>query len=297
MTSPHAGPLPSSLSGTGVWSGALRYGDPAEAAEHAAELEELGYEALWLPDVGGDVMAAVENLLQATSSVTVATGILNLWMHEPGEVAASHARLGEVYGHRFLLGIGVSHQVLIDLAEEGRYRKPLTAMRTFLDGLDAAETPVPQDERVLAALGPKMVQLAKERSAGAHPYLVTSSDTARIREGLGPDRLLAPELTVVLDPDPVTARPTARTLLSGYTALPNYNKQWLAEGFTEADLEGGGSDRLVDALVVWGDEQAIADRVQAYRDAGADHVCIQVVTGDRAGSAMDELRRLAPILT
>src|SRR4051812_8010205 len=155
------------LGGTGIWSPALRYGDPAVAADRAAELEELGYSTLWIPDVGGDVFGAVENLLAATKTATVATGILNLWMHEPEETAAQHARLSSLYGRRFLVGIGVSHAPVVDAAEAGRYRKPVVRMREFLDGLDSAPTPLPAVDRVLAALGPKMLELARDRAAGA----------------------------------------------------------------------------------------------------------------------------------
>ena len=152
------------LSGTGIWSSHLRYGDAGQAAEAAAELEELGYPALWIPDVGGPVLESVENLLTATKSVTIATGILNLWMHDPAEVAATHTRLQAAHGGRFLLGIGVSHAPLIDSKAPGTYRKPLAATAAFLDGLDNAEQPVPATDRVLAALGPKMLQLSADRS-------------------------------------------------------------------------------------------------------------------------------------
>src|SRR3954462_11225521 len=157
------------ITGTGIWSPALRYGDSAAAADLAAELEGLGYNALWIPDVGGDVFGAVENLLAATKTATIATGILNLWMHEPEETAAQHARLTSRYEHHFLVGIGVSHAPLIDAAEPGRYRKPLARTRQFLDGVDAASQPLPVDDRVLAALGPKMLERARDRSGGAHP--------------------------------------------------------------------------------------------------------------------------------
>jgi probable F420-dependent oxidoreductase len=176
------------LEGTGVWSSALRYGDRAEAADAAAELESLGYSTMWVPDVGGDVFAAVANLLAATSSATIATGILNLWMHSAEETAERHHAFTDSQGDRFLLGVGVSHQLLIDLAEEGRYRRPLARTAEFLDGLDAAPYPVPRDRRVLAALGPKMLELARERAGGTHPYLVTPELTERARRGVGADR-------------------------------------------------------------------------------------------------------------
>src|SRR5439155_4761988 len=144
------------LSGVGVWSNQLRYGDAGEAADAAAELEELGFTALWIPDIGGPLFDSVDNLLGSTKQTVVATGILNLWMHEPSDVAARYASLTKTHGERFLLGIGVSHAPLIDSKEPGRYRKPLAATRSFLDGLDSAEQSVPVENRVLAALGPKM---------------------------------------------------------------------------------------------------------------------------------------------
>jgi probable F420-dependent oxidoreductase len=285
------------LSGTGIWSSALRYGDQAAAAEASAELEELGYSALWLPDVGGNLFEVVQSTLAATSRVVVATGILNLWMHEAAETAERHHAFVEEYGRRVLFGIGVSHAPLIDMAEAGRYRRPLARTREYLDGLDAATDPLPADDRVLAALGPKMLELARTRTAGTHPYLVTPTHTAIAREALGPDHLVAPEQGVVLETDPTRARELARIHLATYLPLPNYSNNWLRHGFTEDDLLDGGSDRLVDALVVWGDEETILARVQEHRDAGADHVCLQVLTGDRIELTLDEWRRLAPVVT
>jgi probable F420-dependent oxidoreductase len=290
-------PEMTSLAASGVWAAALRYGDPSAAADAAAELEALGYAAVWLPDVGGDVFASVDNLLGATSSLTVATGILNLWMHEPDEAASQHARLTSVHGRRFLMGIGVSHAPLIDRAEAGRYTKPLAHMRAFLDGLDAATTPVAVEDRVLAALGPKMLDLAGKRTAGTHPYLVTPDHTAVAREALGPGKLVAPEQGVVLETDPAAARAIARSHLAVYLGLPNYANNWKRFGFTDDDIAAGGSDRLVDALVAWGGEDAIVERVQAHRDAGADHVCVQVLTANLGALPLVEWRALAPALT
>ena len=174
------------LSGTGIWSGGLRYGDAGEAVEAAAELESLGYSALWIPDTGGDLFEAVERLLGATKGITVATGILNLWMHTPEETAEAFAGFTDTYGDRVLVGIGVSHAPLIDAAEPGRYRNPLASTAAFLDGLDAAVRPLPSDRRVLAALGPKMLELARQRTAGTHPYNVTPEHTRRRGKRSGP---------------------------------------------------------------------------------------------------------------
>lgn len=286
-----------SINGTGIWSASLRYGDPKVAADAAAELEGLGYAAVWIPDVGGDLFSAIENLLHATSSVTVATGILNLWMHDADETAAQHERLTAVHGRRLLLGIGVSHAPLIDHGSPGRYTRPLLHTRAYLDGIDAATVPVPVEERVLAALGPKMLALAGERTAGTHPYLVTPEHTAVARAALGPDKLVLPEQAVVLETEPEVARTVARSHLAAYLGLPNYTNNWKRLGFTDDDLANGGSDRLVDAFVVWGDEEAIVARIDAHRDAGADHVCVQVLSANVLEAPMAQWRALAPALT
>ncbi|MDO0976554.1 LLM class F420-dependent oxidoreductase [Mycolicibacterium frederiksbergense] len=283
------------LSGTGIWSSHLRYGDAGQAAEAAAELEELGYTALWIPDVGGPVLDSVENLLTATKTVTIATGILNLWMHEPADVAAAHARLSAAHGRRFLLGIGVSHAPLIDSKAPGTYRKPLAATAAFLDGLDTAEQPVAAEDRVLAALGPKMLRLAADRSRGAHPYLVTPEHTATARERLGDGPLLLPEQTAVLNDDADAAREIGREWVRGYLAMPNYANNLLRSGFTEDDV-ATVTDRLVDAIVVCGNEEAILARVNDHKAAGADHVCVQVLDADLTALPMQQWRRLAPVL-
>lgn len=285
------------LSGTGIWSAQLRYGDAAAAAEHASQLEELGYSALWIPDVGGDLFGPLANLLGATSRATIATGILNIWMHTPEEAAAEHARLVAAHGPRFLCGIGISHRPLIDRVKDaGTYQKPVETMAAYLDGLDAAPTPLAVQDRVIAALGPRMLELARMRSAGTHPYLVTPELTAKARAGIGPDGLVASEQAVVLETDPSTARDIARLHLRTYLGLPNYANNWKRQGFTDDDIADGASDRLVDALVVWGDESTIAARVQEHRDAGADHVCIQVLTADPRELPGEQWRALAPAL-
>jgi probable F420-dependent oxidoreductase len=284
------------LIGTGIWSAGLRYGDGTQIDEAAAELEELGYSALWVPDVGGDVFGAVERLLAATKRATVATGILNLWMHTAADTAAAHARLTATHGDRFLVGIGVSHSLLIDAQEAGRYRRPMAAMAGFLDGLDAAPAPLPPAGRVLAALGPKMLELARTRAAGAHPYNVTPEHTAIARQAVGPTAWVLPEQAVALTTDRDVARRLGRAHLAHYLLLPNYTNNLRRIGFDDDDLTGEGSDRLVDALVAWGDEDAIAARVQEHRDAGANHVCVQVISDD-GPLPMPQWRALAPALT
>ena len=283
------------ISGTGVWAHQLRYGDPGAVAEAAAELDELGYSALWVPDVGGDLFGALEVLLGATKQATVATGILNLWMHTADETAAAHARLTGAHGDRLLVGIGVSHEAFINSQNPGRYQKPLSAMGEYLDRLDAADPPLDRSTRVLAALGPKMLELARARTAGAHPYNVPAEGTAVARDALGPDALVATEMAVALATDPAQARELGRNHLAVYLGLPNYTNHLRRLGFGDDDLSGGGSDRLVDALVAWGDPGAIAAKVREHRDAGADHVCIQVLVAD--GFPTEQWRELAPALT
>jgi probable F420-dependent oxidoreductase len=273
------------LSGTGIWSGHLRYGDAGLIAEAAAELDELGYDAIWIPDVGGDVLGSVEALMRATPRITIATGILNIWMHQPAEVAQQRASWAQAWQRRFLLGLGVSHAVLIDHENPGRYAKPYSKMVEYLNSLDAAEVPFPADARVLAALRPKMLKLARARAAGVHPYFVPPEHVVRAREILGRDALIAVELAVVIDRDPSSARETARRHTSTYVNLPNYTNNLREFGFGDEDFAERGSDRLVDAIVAWGDLDAIAKRVAAMHDAGADHVCIQVIRPD------DELPR------
>jgi probable F420-dependent oxidoreductase len=283
------------LGRVGIWSGLLVREESGVVAEAAAELEELGYGALWYPNSP----AAFERgrlLLEATRRVAVATGIVSIWTHPPARAAAAHHELTRDHPGRFLLGLGVSHPHLVNSQEPGRYRQPLTRMREYLDALDAAETPVPVEERALAALGPRMLELSRDRSAGAHPYLVTVEHTRGARELLGPDRLLAPEQAVVLETDPSRARALGRQHLERYLQASNYTNSWLRLGFAPEDLEDGGSDRLVDGLVAWGDAAAIAERVARHHDAGADHVCLQVITASPAELPREEWRTLAAAL-
>jgi probable F420-dependent oxidoreductase len=284
------------LAGTGIWSGSLRHGDPAEAADAAAELEQLGYSALWIGDIGGDLWGAVANLLRATQHAAVATGIANIWLRTPEDTAQQHATLNAEHGHRFLLGVGVSHGHLVERVAGLDYRRPLERLAWFLDGLDAAEPPVPLDERVVAALGPKALALAAERTGGTHPYLTTPEHTAIARAAVGAGAIVAPEQGLILETDPDRARTIGREFLARYIEAPNYTNNWRRLGFTEDDLAGGGSDRLVDALLAWGDDDALAARVQAHRDAGASHVCVQVITDQLPAFPRHEWRRLAPVL-
>lgn len=283
------------LTGVGIWSHHLRYGDPAEAGEAAAELEELGYAALWIPDVGGPLFDAVGTLMAATRRTVIATGILNLWMHDPAEAATSYGSLTGSHGDRFLMGIGVSHAPLIDREQPGTYRRPLAAMAGFLDGLDAAAAPVPVESRVLAALGPKMRQLASVRARGVHPYLVTPEHTRQARAELGTGPLVLPEQSAILCATRDEARAIGTDWLSGYLRLPNYANSLVRQGFTREEIDAV-DDRVFDAMIAWGDEEAIRARVAEHRAAGADHVCVQVLKADQQEMPREEWRRLAAAL-
>jgi probable F420-dependent oxidoreductase len=251
------------------------------------EIEALGYGALWLgisPSLG-----QTRPFLEQSSTLTVATGILNVWHHDPTDVAAQHAELQRDFGGRFLLGVGIGHP---EATEE--YTKPLAKMREFFDGLDAADQPVPRDERVAAALGPKMLDLAAERSLGAHPYFTPVEHTRSARERLGVGPLLAPEVTVVVEPDVGTAREKGREFATRYLERSNYRRNLLRLGFEERDLEGGGSDRLIDAVVPHGSAEDVAEAVRAHLDAGADHVCLQPV--GHGPAPLDDYQALATVL-
>ncbi len=257
------------LRGTGVWSGELRFGDQAEAAASAAELEQLGYTAAWIPDVGGDLFGPFDNLLGATSTMTIASGIMNVWRHTPEEAGEWFASLSDAHRARVLLGIGISHAPFIE-----EYTSPLATIGAFLDGMDAAG--VPAESRCIAALGPKMLELARDRTAGSHPYLVNPEHTAMARSILG-DKGLFVEQGVVLETDADKAREIARNAVSIYTGLPNYVNNWKRLGYPEDEILNM-SDRFIDEIFVWGDADAIAERVAAHRAAGADHVCIQALS-------------------
>jgi probable F420-dependent oxidoreductase len=239
-----------------------------EGLEGLEEIEALGYGTFWIGS--SPSVTEARAFLERTSTLTVATGILNIWRHEPPDVAAGHAELRRAFPDRFLLGIGVGHP-----EATSEYRKPLSAMRAFFDGLDAAPEPVPREERVAAALGPKMLQLAAERSLGAHPYFVPVEHTRFARETIGSEALLAPEVAVVVEPDPETARQHARAYAATYLQASNYTRNLLRFGFTEADIADGGSDRLIDAVIPHGTAGAVAEAVRSHLDAGADHVCLQ----------------------
>jgi probable F420-dependent oxidoreductase len=261
----------------GTWDAA---GD--EVDEAAAELEELGYGAIWTGSSEAS-LARQERILGATSRIVAATGIVNVWLNPADELSASYQRLDSQYRDRLLIGLGSSHAPLVE-ARGIKYQRPLSRLRRYLDELDTMTDGIPKDRRVLAALGPKALVLAAERSLGAHPYLVTPAHTRQARELMGPGPWLAPEQKVVLDSDPANARAIARASLAIYLRLPNYTNNLKREGFGDEDFESGGSDRLIDALVAWGDVDAILDRIAAHREAGASHVSIQVLNSTEGGT-------------
>ncbi|WP_199442217.1 LLM class F420-dependent oxidoreductase [Umezawaea beigongshangensis] len=273
----------SELGTIGVW----RLGQLLDAPL-AAHLEELGFGAVWVGGSPSGDLALVQELLDATSTLSVATGIVNVWSDDAATAGASFHRIEREHPGRFLLGLGVSHP-----EANTRYTKPLQALQDYLDALDTAGVPV--ERRVLAALGPKVLRLSAERTAGAHPYLTTPEHTAAAREVLGPQVLLAPEQKVVLDTDPARARALARETVEVYLGLSNYTNNWRRLGFGDDDLADGGSDRLIDALVVHGDAATVKRRVTEHLDAGADHVAVQLLTAPDADVA-DSFRELAEVL-
>jgi probable F420-dependent oxidoreductase len=280
------------LGSFGVRSVGLRTVSSEEAVDAARELEELGYGTVWIgamPEQGLEDRIAA--LLGATRSLVVATGVASIWAHPAPATAAMFARLDSDFPGRFLLGIGVSHEPLV-AQRGGEYRKPLSAMNAYLDDLDAAAPPVPADRRILAALAPKMLQVARARSLGSYPFLIPPAQTAWTREQLGDGPLLAPDVKVVLDSDPVTARAAAREAMRVHLTLPNYLDNMRRSGFEDADFVDGGSDRLVDGLVAWGDVEAVRAMVDRHRAAGADHVVLDPVAPEPL--PRDAWRRLAP---
>jgi probable F420-dependent oxidoreductase len=251
------------------------------------EMEALGFRTLWL---GGSpsVQEAVP-FLEASSTITIATGVLNVWQHDPADVAAAHAETTARFPGRFLLGVGIGHP-----EATSDYTRPLASMRAFCDGLGSSPQPVPRDELVLAALGPKMLDLAKQLARGAHTYFVTPEHTRFARERVGADALVAPEVAVVLEADAEAARAIARRYAKTYLALTNYTRNLLNFGFTEADIADGGSDPLIDAVIPHGTRGQIADALEEHFAAGADHVCVQPLGHGRP--PVEDYRALANVI-
>jgi probable F420-dependent oxidoreductase len=291
------------LGRVGLWTHVLDMQPIERARDLAVELEAMGWGAILVPEMAGrDPLVFSGLLLDATERIVVGTGIAGIFSRDALTMNGGHRALTEAFPDRFLLGLGVSHAVAVEGLRGHTYDKPLTRMREYLDAMDAAPyfayrsdaTPV----RVLAALGPKMLDLAAARASGAHPYFVPVEHTAVAREHLGAGKLLLPEQKVVLETDPSTARAVARRAMAVYLGLPNYTNNLRRFGFDDDDFADGGSDRLVDAIVAWGDEDAIRARVDAHHAAGADHVALQVLSADAAPDAIPLLdwRRLADAL-
>lgn len=251
----------------------------AEAAEAAARIESLGYAALWLPDtVGRDPFAHIAHLAHATSTLVFATGIASISHRHPGAMKQAALTLAEQTGGRFVLGLGVSHAPMVAGLRKLDYSKPLTRMREYLEAMDAspyaARPPAVEPPRLLAALGPKMLELSATAADGAHPYWTTPEHTAEARTILGPGKLLCVEQKVVVTTDAAAAREAAAAAVGAYAGLPNYRNNWRRLGFTDDEIDQR-AERFLDAVVAWGSPDDVRARVDAHYDAGADHVCVQ----------------------
>jgi probable F420-dependent oxidoreductase len=289
------------LGPVGIWTIQFEKFPVAKMQEAAAELEELGYGVIWFGEATGrEALTQAGLLLAATKKIVVATGIANIYARDPFAMAAGQKTLAEAYPGRFLLGLGVSHIPLVEKLRGHHYEKPLSTMRAYLDAMDQAPyqavPPSVEPMRVLAALGPKMLELAAERADGAHPYNVSPEHTAQARGILGKGPYLCPEQAVVLETDPTKARKIGRDFLAIYLGLPNYTNNFLRLGFEESDFKNGGSDRLIDTIIAWGDLNAVRSRIRAHQTAGADHVCIQILTANPKQLPLAEWRELAPAL-
>ncbi|HEX6329790.1 MAG TPA: TIGR03620 family F420-dependent LLM class oxidoreductase [Actinomycetota bacterium] len=289
------------LGRVGVWSFALEAQSAAEERDAAAEIESMGYRAIWFPEAveSREVFSHAAWLLSSTERIVIASGIANLWARDPTATANGWRMLTDAFPGRFVLGLGVSHASSVR-RRGASYVRPLSAMRDYLDAMDRVSSSAPEPEEdprlVLAALGPRMLELAAERALGAHPYFVPVEHTAFARQRLGAGPVLAVEQTVVLESDPTEARAVARQFAVGYLQSPNYAANLKRMGWTDADVGGQGSDAVIDAVVAWGDVDRIASRVRQHLDAGADHVCVQVVTDDDGDVALPQLRELATAL-
>jgi probable F420-dependent oxidoreductase len=285
----------------GAWTFDIERLSAAAAREYVRELESLGVRALWIPESLGskEIFAHVGLLLAASDRLVIASGIANIWARDATAMANGQRTLAEAYPGRFLLGVGVSHAPVVKM-RGASYEKPVEYMGRYLDAMDKAPftgaAPTEPPSRVLAALGPRMLRLAAERTIGAHPYFVPVEHTTLARKELGAGPLLAVEQAAVLSTDPTVARATARKHMKRYLALDNYANNLKRIGWSDSDLANEGSDKLVDAIVVWGDARAIRARVETHLANGADHVCLQVLRADIAAHPLTEWRALAPAL-
>ncbi|MGO9178689.1 MAG: TIGR03620 family F420-dependent LLM class oxidoreductase [Candidatus Limnocylindrales bacterium] len=293
--------LAQTLGPVGVWSWALQRLSGAEAGAAARELEALGYPVVWIPETLGnkELFSHAAILLAATARLVVASGIASTHARDPMAMANGARALGEAYPGRFVLGIGVSHAPAVAV-RGGTYGRPVETMRAYLDAMASAQygapAPDPPVPLVLAALGPRMLELAAERADGAHPYFVPVEHTPLARRHLGPEPCLIVEQTAVLTADPAEGRRIARAFAKNYLALPNYASNLRRLGWSDADLAGDGSDKLLDAVIACGDVDAIVRRVRAHLDAGADQVCIQVRADPSSDPALGAFRELAAAL-
>ena len=282
----------------GVWTSTLDAQPALKAQEAARDLEKMGYAAIWIPEsMRREALSNAGLLLAGTSRIVVATGIANIYARDATTMAAGQKTLAEAYPGRFLLGLGVSHQPNVEQVRGHVYGKPVATMRAYLEAMSKAPyrsvEPPEAPATVLAALGPNMLKLAAERTSGAHPYFVPVEHTRRARQALGPQALLAPEQAVVLEADAHRARDIARGHTQSYLRLPNYVNNLRRLGYTEEDVTGGGSDRLVDDIVAWGELDVVASRIRAHLEAGADHVCVQVIAEDPGALPTEAWRTLA----
>jgi probable F420-dependent oxidoreductase len=278
---------PIDLGRIGIWTGALDSVPSADAQRYARLIEELGYTTLWIPEtVGRDPFISATLLLSATTNLKLATGIANIYARDALTMANTARSLEEAFPGRFLLGLGVSHHHLVDRVRHHDYSRPYSKMAKYLEEMDGAifraVGPAERPPTVLAALGPKMLQLSGEKADGAHPYFVPVEHTALAREIIGADAILAPEQMVVLDTDRSRALDTARKAMAVYLRAPNYVNNLKRHGFDDTDFADGGSERLVDAIVVTGDVDAAMARINAHFEAGASHVCVQLFDNDGA---------------
>jgi probable F420-dependent oxidoreductase len=297
MSSPTGSP-PVPLGRIGIWTSALDAQPALKAQEAARELDRLGYAALWIPEsVRREALSNAGLLLAATSRIVVATGIASIYARDATTTAAGQKTLAEAYPGRFLLGLGVSHQPNVEQVRGHVYGKPVATMRAYLEAMARAPyhsiEPPEKPLTVLAALGPNMLKLAAEKTSGAHPYFVPVAHTRQAREVLGPDALLAPEQAVVLETDADRARAIARGHMRSYLRLPNYVNNLRRLGYSEKEVTGGGSDRLVDDIVGWGELDVAVARIRGHLEAGADHVCVQVIAEDPSALPMEAWTTLA----
>jgi probable F420-dependent oxidoreductase len=285
----------------GIWTGAFERQPANKVRDAAAQLEQLGYGAIWFSESSGrEALTQAALLLAATSRMVIATGIANIYGRDPVTMASAQKTLSEAYPDRFVLGLGVSHVPLVEQLRGHAYEKPVAKMSGYLDGMDSAPftSVAPSTSyRVLAALGPKMLELSAKRTHGAHSYNVTPEHTKIAREVMGPEPWLCAEQAVVLETDAAKARAIARSFLKLYLALPNYTNNFLRLGFTQEDCDNGGSDRLIDAIVAWGDIDSIKRRIEGHRAAGASHVCLQVLTATPEALPLKEWHDLAGALS